>query len=820
MPTDKLVFMLLIIGGLVATYIMSPRQQELALMHLKEGHLDSAEYLYQGMRPQASIRRENLFPLVQVYLEKGEISAAISVYENYIKKHPDDREVLIELGKLYKSAHRDYSYMRLLEVLASENPGLAKLEELYALYVKYGERRSAVATLNRLIEYAPDRYDLHQQLITLQAFLGDYAAAETSLAHYFQANHPLPPGYAEMRLRLLLRLNRFKAASDWAHTWLAEYPEAALRFIALLYSGGKTDAFGDALSLMPQHLQEMPQWLLERLVEAAWNSREIKLLHQLRPHLSERTKNKLPVIMATLALEADDRVALDGWLEKAVHSPSLPPGHQIALAEIYIRTEQLEKARQVLLSPSNLSSVPGHLVVRLIEMMLNAGQVDQSAKVFEQLQRFASDDEWHYAQLLIHVAQGSEDVKNKLPDTNLEREQLKNLYYVAAGREHQALAYVIARHLHARHPGPDETELLAHALLRLDKAHDAVGILKPYKKHAPKLGRLYEQAVTQAWKTSPQLSDEMAAIWQTRLKSGRLGVKTRRAVAFQLLDAGKKQEAIEVFKGLAASQGPDGKDVEQLLYLWGAAPAADALDWVEQRAMRAPAAELSGWWNHLVQMGGVRRILVMVDKLDGHLPASAEVVLVNALLSIGDTQSLEVYLYRQLHKPLDTTRLEKLAVSAQHANLSEVVIEIWTRIVKQEPRNLKANKALGLLAFAQGDHQVAETYLTTYLRQSESDWECLFYLGEILQAQGHQKRARGYFERSLAVLSGVEQPSKHMRATRALLHYRLSHFQQAMQEFDTLIDEFPADLQLRADYSALLIEQGRLDQAQRLLNGT
>jgi hypothetical protein len=200
----------------------------------------------------------------------------------------------MELGKLYKSAHRDYSYMRLLEVLASENPGLAKLEELYALYVKYGERRSAVATLKRLIEYAPDRYDLHQQLITLQAFLGDYAAAETSLAHYFQANHPLPPGYAEMRLRLLLRLNRFKAASDWAHTWLAEYPEAALRFIALLYSGGKTDAFGDALSLMPQHLQEMPQWLLERLVEAAWNSREIKLLHQLRPHLSERTKINYP----------------------------------------------------------------------------------------------------------------------------------------------------------------------------------------------------------------------------------------------------------------------------------------------------------------------------------------------------------------------------------------------------------------------------------------------------------------------------------------------------------------------------------------------
>ena len=617
MRSDKLVLTLLIISGFLASYALSPRDEELALIYLKDGRLELAEPLYVNIFQEDSSSRTNLFSLKKIYLEQGEVEQAIRVFEKYVEHKPDDIEVLEQLAMLYKDSHQQYQYMRMLEKLAKKNPSIEQMEELLDLYVVYERKEDILAILKLLVEHDSSRDKEYQQLISLQASLGDYEGAEDSLTAYFLTVNSIPSVYIEMRLRLLILTNRLDKAMAW----------------------------------------------------------------------------------------------------------------------------------------------------------ITSGE--------------------------------------------LAHDQLTSIYYAASGKGYEELSLDVARHIHERFKNPADMELLAQTLFKQGKVREVVALLKSNEN--PELANLYEHSLMQAWKKDARLTDEVVNIWQQRLKSPTLTKAEHRQLAFKFLNVGKKEEAVKEFKILAKTEGPDGENVKQLLYIWGAIPEKQETAWIEHRARNAPGNELAGWWRHLDEIGAGNRVVAMASDMRVSLHPDAEAQLMNALISTGDKVAIDTYLRGQANKTLKPPRLEKLAEYARDANIGSTAAYIWHRLVEKDPGNKKANNALGMMAFSEGNLQDAELYLKRCIDKANGDWESTFFLGEAMHANGRKKASLVYFERSLLQTEQIASQNKQVRRTRAVIFYRLTRSAEAIREFDSLIEDFPADKQLRAEYSTFLIEQGQLDKARRLL---
>lgn len=962
MRAHKFVFILLILGGLLTSYIIKPRKQELAYMYLKAGKLEVAQSLYEDMYQGKVPNRNILVPLKQVYLAQGHVGKAVQLYERYVKQNPEDIRVLVRLASLYRDTFRYYDYMRVLERIYTSLPSTASLYELSKLYIRFGMKQKAIVSLKTLLESDPERYGGYQQLIGLQTSVGDYAGAEKSLTLHIASDKQMTPALAELRLRLLLSTGRTKEAFDWAKNWLDESQNDALRFAALLYSGGSVSSLETALETNPGiDPDQIPIWLVDTLVQAASVGNKTGFLQQFTSHLSEEKQQKYPVIMARLALIRKDLASLNYWLEKAEQTTELESEQQVGLTLIFLKTGRTDRAMELLPKLFSDSSTPVSLFDNLATEILKSGDIDKGLVLYEEIRRSSKNMEINYPWALLAAAQGKQEVAEWLRDENsgwLNRQQLMNIYYVAADRSEDELALDVATQVYARFDDLEGVDLLARSMMKMNKMAEVESLLRDYKDQSTELEQMYEQALIEAWKLDATLTDEIVSLWKKRLKTPDLTKKYRRQLAFQLLQAGEKQAAIDEFRRMAETEGPTGKNVSQLLfvwrsfdekiaidwlegrarkssgsntakwwelliqaggsarvlsmatgigedlfnqeqnskllkiyeqlltdawqqddkllgeivdlwkhrlqapnitidtrrqlafqllqvgekstaidefrrlaqmegpagknvrqllYIWGPFPGDSALDWLENRAQKAPVTDIAGWWTHLVQAGGGARVVVMAEKMDEKLLPEAKVALIDALISIKDITGLKSHLHEQASKADDLRHLEKLAKTARAEGLSETEEYIWTRVIKIDPGNLRANRWLGLAAFSQGNRYAAEKYLKQYLSKEVNDWESNFYLAEVMYADHQKKAAMPYYERSLAQIVNSSKSSQRLRMVRALIYYRTGRKKEATTEYDKLVERFPADMALRAEYANILIEDGQLEKARYIL---
>ncbi|MBV1870694.1 MAG: tetratricopeptide repeat protein [Gammaproteobacteria bacterium] len=393
------------------------------------------------------------------------------------------------------------------------------------------------------------------------------------------------------------------------------------------------------------------------------------------------------------------------------------------------------------------------------------------------------------------------------------------MYYDAFGEGHNAFTLEVARVIYNRYQKTDDLALLVQSLLSLDKTKEAIVLLRPYKGGRSHLSFLYEKVLMQAWvaTSSSAYENEVASIWIKRLASTDMPRKERRRLAFQLLNLGRKAEALGQFELLAQSETSSGDNVKQLLYIWGPLPGETALDWLEHRAQSASAGDLAGWWQHLAQAGGEDRIVKMATHRREALRPRAESIAIESFISTGNKTRLEAYLREQIGRNSHEVRLVSLAQYAQNEGLAGLATSAWTKIIQKYPSNTKANYALGMSSFSKGDLVGAEQHLARYVSDVSSDWEGTYYLAEALLANGKKREAQKFFKISLQQLRKTGSMRKRIRMTMGLIYYRLNRSKEAMGEFDSLIKQYPNDTYLRATYSTLLIEHGKLKKAGLLL---
>jgi len=824
MAGHKFVFVLLLVFGAVASILLVPGEDEMGLVYYKEHRYQEAERLYARLYQRGAMGRGDLVALARIYIAEGDVDKAISTYEEYLARNPSDMEVWEKVAQLYRDAQRPYDEMRALEKIVEQRPTLERWEKLADLYNRYGESHNEVAVLQRLVELeADDRRNLYR-LIRLQAGHGDLQAAAAA-ADLYEARFPktVNAELAELRLRLLISSGRLDDAFSWARKWLDTHPEVAVRYTAILYSGGASTntgtAFERAAAVDPT---EMPAWLIGAVMEAAWERNKQAFLEQFAGRLNAAQKKAYPVLMAGIALRKGDDAMLHEWLRIADSRDDLSVRQRLNLAAILLELEDNGKAVALMRELAEETAEATKGLVRLVPRLLKSHAEREGFEVFDQLRRRGGGGEAEDAWAILAAALGKRaDLVTWLDTPRGEQASyrlLEDIYYAAADRGHKEAALPVARRLYFRFRQKEDGVRLANALLAVKKADEALPILRPYKDDTDdKLRRLWESALVAAWEQNAPVRDEVLTLWKRKLKASKLSRKKRRAIAYQLLAAGDKKAAMQEFLRLAEREGPEGKDVQQLLFLWGPLPGNDALDWLERRARKAPSSQLAGWWRHLIQAGGSDRVLRMAAEMGVELDAEAEDALMAAMADSGDWQALDYQLIARSETENDPERLERLARKAGLQGRDKAAERIWRRLHDIDPNHLQALRALGIAAFYREDRTRARQYLSQYLASSKGDWESAFYLGEVLFAEGQEQKARSYYARSLRKIEVAEEPTRRQRLARAQMLRHMGRPQDAIAAFDRLLSEYPNDVDIRAEYAALLVDEGQLEQAQRLL---
>ncbi|MFO0996109.1 MAG: hypothetical protein U1F33_05440 [Alphaproteobacteria bacterium] len=300
---------------------------------------------------------------------------------------------------------------------------------------------------------------------------------------------------------------------------------------------------------------------------------------------------------------------------------------------------------------------------------------------------------------------------------------------------------------------------------------------------------------------------------------GDLSVVERRDAAFRLLNSGRKAAAERVFLSLARDEGPNGEDVNQLLYLWGPRPNGAAIDWLEGRARTATGSARAGWLAHLANVGANDRVVRFAEASgaanamdDGTFKAYLD-----ALLASRKMDKLAGALKARLPLENDLARLREMGRLAADIGLASEALTAYQRILAQKPDDREALRGAGLAALSLRRYDEARPRLERYVALGTAEPDIRYAYAEVLSALRQRDQANAEYARALKEIDAMAKPNFQLRLVRANILQRLGRGEEAVAAFEVLKAERPNDPELRADLASALLQNKSYDRAKQIL---
>lgn len=369
--------------------------------------------------------------------------------------------------------------------------------------------------------------------------------------------------------------------------------------------------------------------------------------------------------------------------------------------------------------------------------------------------------------------------------------------------------------------GEDWLSVYADAAARANALPDLAALLQGRAAAAPLAeaeDSLYRDTLTRLGRKA-----DLRRYLLARATDDRLPAERRREPVSALLALGDKAGAGQALQRLAAGQGPQGEDFRQLAYLWGPRPPASGLDWIEARAKAAGSpAEQAAWYDRLAEYGGGQRVIAGLGgqgTTQGTAPAEPALKppYIEALAAAGKGKELAAAVRAALADEAAPDRLRRYARLAEQTGQRAAASQVWAALLARKPDDADALRQLGMLAYDENRLADAERLLRRYVAAGPDDYEAHYFLGEALTALKRPTVAIPFYRTALAQLRARATRGDAAIQTEANLLNRLGKVDDAVALFEGLRKRRPADRQLKADYASMLIENGRLPEARRVL---
>ncbi len=324
----------------------------------------------------------------------------------------------------------------------------------------------------------------------------------------------------------------------------------------------------------------------------------------------------------------------------------------------------------------------------------------------------------------------------------------------------------------------------------------------------------YEEALEKAGRKK-----ELLALLRQRLRQPDLSEKEKRELAYRALELGDKLVAERVFMDLAANEPAESEDVSQLLYIWGPRPEPFGVQWVEERARKAQGEERLAWLERLLDIGATEQVLKMGQQELVALGYSGEPVefQMDILQREEDYPRLRLVLTRAIEESHDADQLRRYIRRAEQVGFADLALEASKRLLAYAPEDPEVLRRLGLLAYQEERWDDAYDLLGRYLRHGEGDFEANYFYAELLTRRNKTLLAIPHYRRVIRMLE--DEPALDARKGVVLAQslYRVGEYDRALLAFRKLLEKYPGNRELRADFATMLLEIGDVDLAGEIL---
>lgn len=291
--------------------------------------------------------------------------------------------------------------------------------------------------------------------------------------------------------------------------------------------------------------------------------------------------------------------------------------------------------------------------------------------------------------------------------------------------------------------------------------------------------------------------------------------ETRRMLAFSLIDDGFKSDATVIFQQLAENKSPDSQEVKDLLFMWGPRLNTQQVAWLNHRATTAASTgDKVRWGEYISSYGDDFAFMNYVSANPAALThPSLRKKYFNAVAQNASIESFDAGLADWMNATNDPEALKDYADVAKAYGYQDAAVRALKKIETLGSAKEPVLKDLGILTFSQGKYDESDRYLSGFLQEQqqqpnpeEEAYEAYFYKGE-LNRRNHKNvpLANQYYSEIVRL-----GPQLATNLPRQSIYYsslfHLGHYEQAKQGFNGLLERYPNDKSLLADYMSVLAE--------------
>lgn len=376
-----------------------------------------------------------------------------------------------------------------------------------------------------------------------------------------------------------------------------------------------------------------------------------------------------------------------------------------------------------------------------------------------------------------------------------------------------------ARELNHRYGHSKYRLLLARVLFESGNYRAAKPLYRELSKNNHKLVGEYQQLLERAEADGDsQAASERVALLKRQIQRSQSNAQ-RLQLSLQILAVGEREFAEETLRSLALHGSHRQEAIQQLLYLWGARPNDNAIEWMFARIeeTRGDSKEQLEWFERLLARSRTVDLPAMAIRLQG--VDSKGVMLTKLMTELAGRKPLMLSptLQQLLVKMNSREQILPLANKLYSLGYMQEVKPLYLRLDGLELQQEQDLKRLAESSYHSADYQLARESYQRYLYQRKSDWNAWFMLGETESALNIPSRAEmAYFQ---SYEEARKSPLKGLRERKnfATLLNRLNYDNQAIRHFQRLYQEQPEDQEVRQQLALLLIEQGSHQQATNIL---
>ena len=573
--------------------------------------------------------------------------------------------------------------------------------------------------------------------------------------------------------------------------------------------------------------KEKPDWLKSALVYALLDGHMQDHKNTVFAELDQDWKQAHPLLAARIALQQNELNQAETWLDIANQNPQ-DNSIKADIIDLYLRLGRPKKALPLMESMVNIQTPSKDQLSYIAQLYLDLNKIDNGITFFETVRTQAPSPQAEHSWAKLAAAKGKKsDITDWLTTpaaNNLKENQLLELYYAAADRRHYQTALAIAEHQHRQEKSQPSALLLANAQLNTGRRTQALATLKPYRgRGITAIDKLWKQLTIDVWQPGQPVTPEILAHWQQQLNKPTLSDKNRRNIAFQLLEAGYKQKATDIFQQLAEGKTADHQDVNQLLFLWGPLPEAQKLAWIKSQAVQASPRQRSAWL-HKLSLAGGQHHSVEVLQSQTRLNSADQQLLLTDLNTLFEQKRLPATKYDRsilgLAKAYPSVRrfeqLYRVAIDRNRVRLANKLLEMT---LERDKDHRIAQRELGLYAWEQKDHHRANRLLGEYNQATPNNWRTLYYQAESLSALQEKQKARPLYETVIGLSEKAKPLNQEQKIAYAQSLYQTRRWPIAKKIYKELHETYPANTDIRADYVGLLIDSGETRLARQVLEG-